>query len=54
LVVAIEPFLSPSTSEVRCAADGWTEKTVDGSRAAQYEHTVVITRKRPIIVTLAD
>ncbi len=53
LVVAIEPFLSPSTSEVRRAADGWTEKTVDGSRAAQYEHTVVITRNRPIIVTLA-
>lgn len=53
LVVAIEPFLSTGATEVRCAADGWTEKTVDGSLSAQYEHTVVVTRKRAIVVTLA-
>ncbi|NWG16897.1 MAG: type I methionyl aminopeptidase, partial [Chloroflexi bacterium] len=33
------------------AADGWTLKTPDGSLAAQYEHTVIITKDRPILVT---
>ena len=51
LVVAIEPFLSTGATEVHKADDGWTEKTLDGSLTAQYEHTVVVTRKRPIVVT---
>ncbi len=51
LVVAIEPFLSTGATEVQKADDGWTEKTPDGSLAAQYEHTIVVTRKQPIIVT---
>ncbi len=51
LVVAIEPFLSTGATEVRKADDGWTEKTPDGSLTAQYEHTVVVTRKQPIVVT---
>ncbi len=33
------------------AGDGWTEKTPDGSLTAQYEHTVVVTRRQPIVVT---
>ena len=51
LVVAIEPFLSTGATEAHKADDGWTEKTPDGSLTAQYEHTVVVTRKQPIIVT---
>ncbi len=51
LAVAIEPFLSTGATEVQIADDGWTEKTPDGSLAAQYEHTVVVTRKQPIVVT---
>ncbi len=53
LVVAIEPFLSTGASEVHTGDDGWTQLTVDGSITAQYEHTVVVTRKKPIIVTQA-
>ncbi len=45
LVVAIEPFLSTGATEAHKAEDGWTEKTADGSLAAQYEHTVVVTRR---------
>ena len=51
LVLAIEPFLSTGATEVEKADDGWTEKTPDGSLTAQYEHTVVVTRKQPIVVT---
>jgi len=35
------------------AADGWTIKTADGSWAAHYEHTVVVTRGTPILLTAA-
>lgn len=53
LVRAIEPFLSTGATHVETAEDGWTEKTPDGSLTAQYEHTVVVTRRRPIVVTRA-
>lgn len=53
LVIAIEPFLSTGATEVKTAADGWTEKTPDGSLTAQYEHTIVVTRRRAIVVTRA-
>lgn len=52
LVVAIEPFLSTGAEWVERAADGWTEKTTDGSVTAQFEHTVVVTRGKPLIMTL--
>lgn len=51
LVVAIEPFLSTGAREVTTADDGWTQIAPDGSRTVQYEHTVVITRSQPIVVT---
>lgn len=50
-VLTIEPFLTPGTGKVYQSKDGWTLKTIDGSRAAQYEHTVVITDNEPILIT---
>jgi methionyl aminopeptidase len=51
LVLTIEPIIA----ERRCRAvphpDGWTLRTSNGCIAAHYEHTVVITRDRPEIVT---
>jgi methionyl aminopeptidase len=51
LVITVEPFLATGARQVVTADDGWTLKTEDGSLAAQYEHTIVITRGRPIIIT---
>lgn len=51
LVITVEPFLSTRAHHVVPDADGWTLKTSDGSLVAQYEHTIVITKKRPIIIT---
>jgi methionyl aminopeptidase len=53
LVFTIEPFLSPGKARIFTAPDGWTLKTIDGVVAAQYEHTIVITKDRPILVTAA-
>lgn len=55
LVIAIEPFISEKESMVYTnKEDGWTLATRFGTRAAQQEHTIVITDKKPIILTLAD
>jgi methionyl aminopeptidase len=35
------------------ASDGWTERTVDGSLSAHFEHTLVITDSAPMLLTAA-
>jgi methionyl aminopeptidase len=51
LVLAIEPFLSPSATYAVDGDDGWTLLTNDGSLCAQFEHTVIVTNGRPIVLT---
>ncbi|MBB6095093.1 methionyl aminopeptidase [Povalibacter uvarum] len=51
MVITIEPFLSTRTTMVEQASDGWTLFGPPGTRSAQYEHTMVITRGEPIVVT---
>jgi methionyl aminopeptidase len=53
LVVTVEPIISAGSSRTVRAEDGWTMKTIDGSPAAHYEHTIVITRGSPIVLTAA-
>ncbi|MFB7633116.1 type I methionyl aminopeptidase [Streptomyces sp. NPDC056149] len=53
LVIAIEPmFLAGGGSDYTTAADGWTLRTLDGSRAAHFEHTVAVTEEGPRVLTL--
>lgn len=51
MVITIEPFLSTRSQYVTEAEDGWTLKGGKGNLSAQYEHTMVITRGRPLIMT---
>lgn len=51
LVITLEPFLTPGTGRIYTADDGWTIKTTDGKPFAQFEHTVIITNGKPILVT---
>lgn len=53
LVLAVEPILSAGASDCESMADGWTVRTVDGSRAAHHEHTIVITDDAPVVLTAA-
>lgn len=52
-VITIEPFLSTGAEYVVGMPDGWTLRVPDRSYAAQHEHTVIVTKERPIIVTVA-
>src|ERR1700728_4504851 len=51
LVLAIEPFLSISADYVVDDADGWTLRTADGSLVAQFEHSMVVTKDGPMVLT---
>ncbi len=51
-VITIEPFISSGAHEVFENGDGWTLITKPGTYTAQYEHTMVITRGKPLIMTL--
>ncbi|MCW5873158.1 MAG: type I methionyl aminopeptidase [Anaerolineales bacterium] len=51
LVLALEPFLTPGSGRIAEERDGWSLRTRDRAIAAQFEHTIVITKGKPIIVT---
>ncbi len=52
LCLAIEPMITAGDWRVKIDRDGWTVRTYDGSRAAHYENTVIITDGEPEILTL--
>jgi methionyl aminopeptidase len=54
MVITIEPFLSTGAHYAEDAEDGWTLRTNARFLTAQFEHTMVITRSTPIIVTVPD
>ena len=51
MVITIEPFLSTKSRVVTETSDGWTLVGVHGNLSAQYEHTMIITKGAPIVVT---
>lgn len=52
LVLAIEPFLTTGIGRVVEEKDGWALRTMDRAIAAQFEHTIIVTKNDPIILTL--
>lgn len=52
MAIAVEPMINIGTHEVIELEDGWTVKTADGSLAAHYENTVVVTPDGNILTTL--
>jgi len=52
MVIAIEPMLNVGKGAIKLSKDGYTITTRDGSRSAHFEHTVAITEKGNIILTL--
>jgi methionyl aminopeptidase len=53
MVLTIEPFITTGANHVLTQPDGWTLKTSDGRLSAQFEHTYVITRGKPVVITQA-
>jgi len=51
-VITIEPFLSTGSNQTTTAADGWSLCTEAGNYSAQYEYTMVITKNKPMVLTV--
>lgn len=52
--VAIEPMITLGDQANEVLADDWTVVTLDGSRAAHWEHSVAVTREGLWILTALD
>jgi len=53
LVITVEPIIAAGSGKVFVAPDKWTMITADRSASAHYEHTLVITKGAPILLTAA-
>ena len=51
MVIAVEPMITAGSYKCRVLKDGWTAVTRDGSNAAHYENTVLITDGEPELLT---
>lgn len=54
MTLAIEPMVHVGKPQIKIMDDGWTAKTKDGSLAAHYEHTIVITKEGYEIFTTIE
>lgn len=51
MTLAVEPMVNVGSWEVKVLPDGWTVKTADGSLAAHFENSILITDGEPEILT---
>lgn len=51
MTIAIEPMATLGSHDVGINPDGWTVRTLDGSRSAHFEHTVLITETGVEVLT---
>ncbi|HEX2187867.1 MAG TPA: type I methionyl aminopeptidase [Longimicrobiaceae bacterium] len=53
LVITVEPIVAQRSGAYVDGDDGWTVRSADGGLVAHHEHTLVVTRGRPILLTAA-
>jgi methionyl aminopeptidase len=53
MVITVEPIIAAGTGRAILGDDGWTVRTADHKPSAHYEHTLVITKGAPILLTAA-
>lgn len=54
MTIAIEPMITAGDWRVEELDDDWTVVTKDGRLAAHFEHTIAVTEKGPMILTLRE
>lgn len=54
MVLAVEPFISAKAEHIVESGDGWTFVTPDKSLVAQIEHSIIVTKNGPLILTSLD
>ena len=51
MCLAIEPMVNMGTRHIKTDSDGWTIRTKDGNASAHFEHSILITKFQPRILT---
>ena len=51
MCLAIEPMVNMGARHIKTDSDGWTIRTEDGSASAHFEHSILITKFQPRILT---
>lgn len=51
MVLALEPIATTGKSAIKLMPDGYTYRTKDGARTAHFEHTILIEKNGPLVVT---
>lgn len=51
MTIAVEPMLNAGAYDVVVLPDGWTVKTADKSLSAHFEHSILITKGDPVLLT---
>jgi methionyl aminopeptidase len=51
MCLAIEPMVNMGSRHIKTDSDGWTIRTKDGSASAHFEHSILITKLQPRILT---
>lgn len=54
MTIAIEPMVNYGTYKVKVLSDKWTYVTADGEPSAHFEHTILITKGKAEILTIAN
>lgn len=54
MTLAVEPMVNAGDKAIYMLKDGWTVKTADGSLAAHYENSILITEGEPEVLTVAQ
>jgi len=54
MVLCIENQITIGKADLRLSPDGWTLKTIDGSKGAMFEHMVIVREGKPEVLTLMD
>lgn len=52
MALGISPIITAGSEKTKELDDGWTVVTVDGSRAAEWKHTVAVTDDGPLVLTV--
>ncbi len=51
MTLAIEPMINLGSSAIRVLDDKWTVVTADGKASAHFEHTILVTKGEPEVLT---
>lgn len=51
MVLAVEPMVNAGTYKVEFGDDGWTVRTADRKPSAHFEHTIVVRKGEPEVLT---